>query len=418
MKDKLPKNFIWASGQPLPAIEAHSDRKLSVIEAYLKVYFDTVAREPRMDCLNITVVDGFSGGGIYRGADGPREGSPLVILNAIFAAQLRLNEARKKPLAINAVCHFGDENREHVEFLRETIQSTQFANSLGRTTHLHHSTFAELLPRVIADIRRRQTRGRAIFVLDQFGYSDVPMDAIRCIFDTLPKAEVILTFSIDALLNYLQEEKTPGAVVEQFGVDDSFLRMWQGWKAGKHGGRAMAQRVLMEQMHRFSGARFFTPFMMFSSGDNRNMMVAHLSQSQAARDKMLSVHWAFKNTFKHLGRGSLFELGYDARLETDAALFEFSDSDRSNMRLELETELPRQISEAVGSAPLPFGELLLRIGNKTAATNADVAATLQRLSEAGEIEVLKVGGVSRRPGALIKPDDQLRLARQQRLFKL
>lgn len=402
----------------MPAIEAHSDRKLSVIAQYLKVYFDTVVRDPRMDNLNITLVDGFSGGGLYRGPSGDRPGSPLVILNAVFEAQIRLNEGRQKPLSIDAVCHFSDEQREHVEFLRDVIRSSQFADSLGRTAHLHHSRFADILPLIIADIRRRQTKGRAIFVLDQFGYSDVPMASIRSIFDSLPKAEVILTFSIDALLNYLQEEKTPGAVVEQFGVNEAFLRSWQEWKKGRAGGRAMAQRVLMAQMHRFSGARFFTPFMMFSTGDNRHMMVAHLSQSQAARDKMLAVHWAFKNTFKHIGRGSLFELGYDARLEVESALFEFSDADRGNMRQELEGELPKQIFELAGGGPVAFGELLVHLANKTAATNQDVMTTLQRLSEAGEIETLRAEGGFKRPGSLIRVDDHLRLPRQMNLFRL
>lgn len=418
MADKSPRNFTWALGEPPPALEAHSDRKLSVIGAYLKIYFDTVVRDPRMDNLNITLVDGFCGGGLYRGVNGDRPGSPLVILNAIFDARVRLNEGRQKPISIDAVCHFGDENRDHIEFLREIIRASQFSDSLGRTIHLHHASFADILPALIADIRSRQTKGRAIFVLDQFGYKDVPMSAIRAIFDSLPKAEVILTFSIDALLNYLQEEGNPIAVVEQFGVNDDFLRNWQKWKKGHHGGRAMAQRVLMAQMHRYSGARFFTPFMMFSSGDSRNMMVAHLSQSQAARDKMLSVHWDFKNTFKHIGRGSLFELGYDARSEVDAALFEFSEADRSNMRQELEGELPKQIFDVAGGGPLAFSELLLNFGNKTAATNADVMATLQYLSAEGEIEVMRPNGGFKRAGSLIKPDDKLRLPRQLRLFKL
>lgn len=416
MSEKTPRNFSWSPGHQPPLVEAHSDRKLSVIEEYLRVYFDTVVRDPRMDNLNITLVDGFCGGGMYRGHSGLRPGSPMVILDSVFEAKIRLNEGRQKPLSIDAVCHFGDEDPAHIEFLREVIASSQHRELLGRTVHLHRARFADILPSLIADIRRRQIKGRAIFVLDQFGYSDVPMSSIRSIFDSLPKAEIILTFSIDALLNYLQDEGKPSAVVEQFGVTEAFLRSWQEWKKGHFGGRAMAQRVLMAQMHRFSGARFFTPFMMFSTGDSRHMMVAHLSQSQAARDKMLSVHWGLKNTFKHIGRGSLFELGFDARVEMESALFEFSDADRSNMRQELESELPKQIYDIAGGGPLAFGELLLNFGNKTAATNTDVMATLQLLSEEGEIEVLKPNGGFKRPGAIIRTDDLLRLPRQMRLL--
>ena len=77
--------------------------------------------------------------------------------------------AGKKPLSIDAVYHFGDENREHVDFLRQTIVDSQFRDLLGKSIGMHHKQFTELLPLVIADIRRRQRQGRAIFVLDQFG---------------------------------------------------------------------------------------------------------------------------------------------------------------------------------------------------------------------------------------------------------
>lgn len=416
MAAKIVQNFSWAVGKTPPPIEDHSDRKLSVIESYLRVYFETVIRDPRIDNLKITLVDGFCGGGVYSKGAGTRWGSPMAILTEVFEASVRHNIGRQKPVSIDAVCHFGDEKRDHVEYLRETISQSQFGEALGKTVHLHHRSFVDLLPTIIDDIKRRQRQGRAIFVLDQFGYSAVPMSALRTIFDELPKAEVILTFSIDALLNYLQDESSPTPLVEQFGVTDEFLRSWKTWKGSGNSGRAMAQRALMNKMHRFSGARFFTPFMMFSPNDNRHMMVAHLSQSQTARDKMLGVHWNLKNTFKHIGKGSLFELGYDARSLSEASLFEFSDMDRTIMRRELEGELPKQIFDLSGGSALPLGELLLSMGNKTAATNHDIVSTLRILSDAGEIEVLKAEGGQKRPGSRLDMTDLFRVSRQLRLF--
>lgn len=64
MASRPAKNFTWKPGQPLPEIKSHSDRKLEVIERYLDIYFDTVVRDPRMDNLNITLVDGFCGGAV------------------------------------------------------------------------------------------------------------------------------------------------------------------------------------------------------------------------------------------------------------------------------------------------------------------------------------------------------------------
>lgn len=410
--------FSWKVGAPPPKIEPHSERKLAVIERYLQVYFDTVVRDPRMDNLNITFVDGFCGGGMYAAKNGPRTGSPMSILNGVFEAAVKLNQGRQKPIRIDASYHFGDESRDHIEHLAEVLRTSQFGENVGRNIHLHNSSFVEVLPRIIAEIRSRQTKGRSIFLLDQFGYSDVPMAAIKSIFESLPRAEIILTFSIDALLNYLQVERDPLPVVRQFGVDEAFLRQWSIWKQDARSGRAMAQRALMQQIHSFSGARFFTPFMLFSTADNRHMMIAHLSQSQTARDKMLSVHWELNNTFRHIGRGSLFELGYDVRLENDDSLFAFSDMDRGVMRRELENELPERIFDLSRAAPLAVGGLLDAIGNKTAATNIDISETLRRLSGQREIEILNRGGGLKRPGAIISPTDSIRMARQMRLFSL
>lgn len=253
-------------------------------------------------------------------------------------------------------------------------------------------------------------------MLDQFGYSDVPMASIKTIFDNLPRAEIILTFSIDALLNYLQSEKDPLPVVRQFGVDEAFLRQWAIWKGEERQGRAMAQRALMQQMTLFSGARFFTPFMLFSTSDSRHMMIAHLSQSQTARDKMLSVHWEKNNTFRHIGKGSLYELGFDLRLEQGAQLFSFTDEDRSVMRTELENELPERIFQMAGGGPVGVNEFLLGIGNKTAAMNVDITDALRRLADQKEIEVMRSTGGLKRPGAAIGRLDSIRATSQMKLF--
>ena len=59
---------------------------------------------------------------------------------------------------------------------------------------------------IINDIKSKSKKnGRSIFILDQYGYKDAPIPVIRKIFLSLKKAEVILTFSIDSLIDYLTE---------------------------------------------------------------------------------------------------------------------------------------------------------------------------------------------------------------------
>lgn len=376
-----------------------------------------------MESLNITLIDAFCGGGMYQDARTGRQrpGSPLVLLRCVESARQRLNQGRKKPLEICANFRFSDQNSDHVEFLREVISQSEFAELLDAGIDLSVGKFADLLPGYIQDIRSRQSAGRSIFVLDQFGYTDVPMASLRMLFAQLQKAEVLLTFSIDALLNYLTEDSGSRAGLAEFGVDTSFLNSWADWKNDKLIGRATAQRVIMEQLRAGSGAEFFTPFMLHSSTDNRWMVLAHLSQNQAARDKMLSVHWEQQNSFRHIGRGSLYQLGFDQRcIEQDATLFSFANSDREQMSKELANELPGRVFDLlkITGGELPVHEFLSAVGNQTAATNEDLLAVLGLLSVDGHLFARKRDGGMKRPNTQIATSDTLVLPQQQGFYFL
>lgn len=415
----MPKNFIWAPGSPLPNIEPHSDRKLEVLEKYLDVYFDTVVPNPATDCLNITLVDGFCGGGAYNDKSTVRFGSPLILLRAVESAETRLNAQRAKPLRINARFIFVDENEDHIAALREQLVAQGYQDKIGNCVELICGKFDEELSGILTKISSSQRAGRSIFVLDQFGYSDVPMHTVNSIFTTLDRPEVLLTFAIDGLLNYLREESATQDLYRQFGVDQRFIQAWQDNKDSDQIGRMLSQRMLMTNIQRSSGAEFFTPFMLWSRTDNRWMMIAHLSRHQAARDKMLGVHWESQNSFRHFGRGSLFNLGYDPRvLDSRDSLFNFSDADRNKLASELLEEIPREISELAGGSPLAIADFLEKIGNRTAATNADLFSVISDLSVANEIEVISNSGGLRRLGTKIRLDDRLRLPNQSLLFSL
>ncbi len=411
----MAKNFIWGPDGALPRIEEHTKRKLDVLKNYLDIYFDTVVRNPAQDRLNITLVDGFSGGGAYSDGARTRAGSPLVLLNAVEEAATRLNEGREKPLEINARFIFVDDEPEHVAALRRELLGCGYATDDPRIT-IFEGTFVDHLPNIMQLITKTQRKGRSIFFLDQFGYSDVPMSAIQTIFGSLDRAEVVLNFAIDSILNYLQEASADLPLYRQFGIDARFIADWQQRK-DESMGRAITQRALMAHIHANSGAKFFTPFMLWSRTDNRWMMLAHLSQHQAARDKMLGVHWQEQNSFTHVGSGGLFNLGYDTRLkESCDSLFSFSDIDRTALNKELINALPSEVHRIMNGGQLEMSRLLAEIGNRTAGTNEDIFAVLSELAQARELEVLSSKGKPKRAGTKVAVKDRLILPSQPTLF--
>jgi three-Cys-motif partner protein len=411
----MATNFIWGPDGSLPRIEEHTKRKLDVLKNYLDVYFDTVVRNPAQDRLNITLVDGFSGGGAYSDGNGTRAGSPLVLLSAVEEASVRLNEGRAKPLEINARFIFVDDEREHVAALKRELRGRGYKENDPQISILE-GKFVEHLPTIMAEITQTQRKGRSIFFLDQFGYSDVPMSAIQTIFSALDRAEVVLNFAIDSLLNYLQDASAELPLYQQFGIDSRFIADWRQRK-DEHMGRALTQRALMAHIHANSGAKFFTPFMLWSRTDNRWMMLAHLSQHQAARDKMLSVHWQEQNSFTHIGSGSLFSLGYDTRLiESCDSLFNFSEIDRTKLNTELVNALPAEVHQMMENGQLDVARLLDEIGNRTAGTNDDIFQVLSELAQARELEVLSANGTPKRAGTRISIKDRLIRPSQPTLF--
>jgi len=70
-------------GGPLPRLFRHSEVKHALLRDYLVDYFLTLVSSPHQDRIQITVVDGFCGGGRYLNEAGvSAPGSPIVILEA------------------------------------------------------------------------------------------------------------------------------------------------------------------------------------------------------------------------------------------------------------------------------------------------------------------------------------------------
>ncbi|RCK23497.1 hypothetical protein TH8_13855 [Thalassospira profundimaris] len=340
-------------------------------------------------------------------------------MNAVEKARERINRTRKKPLDIKARFVFVDDNINHVEALRERLFKEGFGALVGTEISLIHGRFSAELPKILKLIRVNQRVGRSIFLLDQFGYKDVPMSSINSIFSELERPEVLLTFAIDSFLNYLQDNSASLDLYRQFGIDQQFIAEWRANKSDEALGRLITQRALMNNIQSGGGANFFTPFMLWSPTDNRWMMFAHMAQHQAARDKMLGVHWAAQNSFKHIGKGSMFSLGFDTRLiETKDSLFDFTEHDRTKLRDELLEEIPREVSSFMVNGHLPVEMFLERIGNRTAATNSDLFSAIKELSIAREIEIRSKSGVLKRVGSQVGKSDLIYLPLQRTLFPL
>ncbi|WP_341991294.1 three-Cys-motif partner protein TcmP [Azorhizobium sp. AG788] len=406
-------SFRWVVGQSAPKIESHSNAKLDLLAAYLDRYFETVASQPQIDNIAITLVDGFSGGGKYQLFGEERPGSPLVLLEAVKRAERLLNESRRKPLILDAKFYFIDANRDAVDYLRQTLTDKGYGDDInsGRIIILP-GEFEALWVDVLNGIRSRQRAGRSLFVLDQKGWNQVQFATIRTILRDLPKAEVLLTFAVDWLLSYLNEGPAFASAMAKVGIQGQQLAEYIEAR-GDAGHQYVIPRLLARDIQQMTGAPFFTPFFLRSQQAGRHLWLVHLSKIVTARNVMVESHWTVGNTSLHRGTAGLNMLGFDPHWADGVAFdFGFDAQAQADINTAIIDQLPHRV-EALERRGVPtVGHLIEEIANDTAATRDQMEASIMLLCQERQIDLVSAAGSQRRPGAKPAPGNFIRLSRQ------
>ena len=406
------KPYEW-DGQDI--IEAHSLAKHELIHNYIVNYIKTLTSIPAMREIKLTLVDGFAGGGLYRGHNGqPVFGSPLRMLQAVREAQAWRQTAIPGPdLAWKIQFYFVEPNPRALHLLKTTV-----ADEFGQTfaeRHVHYiaSTFQEACPGIVQAVRhsakRLQARqgGRAIFFLDQYGYKDLPFPLLRSVLRSLPNAELVFNFGVDDLIDYVPREADSTAL-KNLGLDANSLigedRNHPRW-------RQLLQSTLAHQLIRQVGAKTFTPFFIRRDRAHRDYWLVHCANHARANDVMKQQHWSQANSlinFEHYGGPGLNMLGFNSKYE-EPMLFAFKEIDEQRNRDAMMTEL---LSHGQLDQPVQVNQLYAKICNETPADQGRLQKALQYLSRERAIEVQGSNGEKRRPGTEPEPTDVVQRPQQ------
>lgn len=403
-------SFEWHPDEPPPHIEAHSKAKLEVLRSYLREYFDRLNVNPQREEFKLDLIDGFAGGGTFLDGSTVLPGTPLVMLEETEAARTRLNAERVKRLHIDCKFYFVDKQKAHTDHLRKVLAEHGYRIDDDRIV-VRNALFEDELEGILNSIRQRQPRsGRAIFLLDQTGFSQVDLALVSRIFDELPAAEVILTFAADALVNHLAQTPQIAKAVAPLQLTDSQIQDLIQYRDGD-GGRALVQRTLRDHARIITGAMYDTPFFIRPGGSRRALWFLHLSRHPTARDVMIQRHWDLHNTFEHYGRGDFGMLGWDTLKDSETLpLFQFGELDQQQMRKQLLESLPRELFGLASEQPITVDALRHMLANRTAARFSDLDQTILRLVEEREFEILNPDGKMRsRSLKRLSPTDRVAL---------
>lgn len=392
--------YDWQIGEEPPLIDSHSLIKLSIIERYMEIYLKFLTKGCFTSSLKLTIVDGFSGGGLYKG---DITGSPIRIKKAIEATKKIIKFEKEQsnciPINFDIDYKFIEKRRGSFCFLKKTLDDFGYD---GYKTECILGEFSSQLNNIIKHIQQKSRAQKAIFILDQYGYSDAPIKDIYKIFNNLKKAEVILTFSMDSLIDYLS--KSNPATLLNLGLSKDNTEHILDLKEDNNFSRAKLQPLLYKSIVRASGAKYFTPFFIKCDSSNRSYWLFHFSSHPTARDEMMKLHWDKQNTFQHYGGAGLKMLiGYDSAKEN--SLFEFDDFAKENNINLLSREIPQII---YNENEISFENLRNSIINQTPATIDIIKESLNRSMKTGEIYVKSFDKKSNRlKSSRIKNNDLL-----------
>jgi three-Cys-motif partner protein len=406
----------WQLGAAPPIIRAHSLAKHRVLDKYLRRYIDVLTGNLRIPEFRFTLVDGFAGGGLYRDwqTNAPHFGSPLLMLRAMYDSALIAQARRTKEFRMDVEYIFVEKLLPSFRFLEATIQQSEFRGMVPDKIKLINDEFINQVDTIVNHIRSRRRGNRAIFLLDQCGFAEVPFFAIRSILSNLSNAEVILTFAAETLIDYLGSDGSMQPVLAKLGLE---ITRDQIALAKQHANWKFAiQALLHRQLVENSGAKFFTPFFIRSKDAHRDLWLIHLSNHSRARDVMTGLHWAENKSFAHYGWPGLMMLGYDQDFDEQVAglpfLFDDNALERTNEKLL--DQLPERLSQHKDG--ITFDSFFSTLTNETPATSDIIKANLAILLSEGQIEIRDETGLTKRESGVQHRNDVIKWKPQRVWF--
>ena len=413
-------HYEWRIGDTPPVIGEHSIAKHRIIDRYVRRYIEICTSTPVQERLNLTLVDGYCGGGRYRFENSEVKGSPILLLETVAEMQERLNLYRKKGLEIRTDYLFIDVSRNHTEYLRSEIESSAFHEDLDHTIHIWTGDFNERVDDAIEVVKRRSPqKGRSLFLLDQYGWSDLAFRTVRKILGALQKAEIFLTFGVDSLIDYMTEKrlKQPGYL--SIDADPGFVQDLIREKSEGPAWRTVIQNTLYSHLQEATGAEYYSPFFIRSPAAHRSYWFLHLSRHREARNVIGNIHWKENNISLHHGGAGLQALGFSRGVDPRQLMlgYEFDEMAERTSKAALLRQIPQIIRRAVDADFAPSLEQLFgQRCNDTPVTRELFEEVLVELRQLGELRIEDVYGKEKPRSSRVSWSDRIVLASQPTFF--
>lgn len=377
------EKYIWNIGSPLPIIEDHSLVKLEIIEKYLEAYIQHLTILPVTSSLKCAIVDGFSGGGLYKNISGQEIlGSPLRILDTIERLKKEIAFEREnkkfKQIDFDISIYCIEKNAATFNFLQQTLTD----RGLNHLAQIVNGEFEKVYSSIIQKLRDKKYK-KAIFLLDQYGYTDATINTIKSILGGFVNAEIILTFACDSLIDYLTIKNKLALL--KLGLDNYDIEKLLDTKQDNDDNRKILQFRLLKSIIDKVGACYYTPFFVQGQKTHRAYWLLHFSNHPIARNEMLKLHYKNHNSFIHYGGEGLDMFGYSTKNKN--TMFLFTEEDRIRGLNLIKKQIQNKIIDYDNKT---FGTLIQNEINNTPATIETIRESLKDQLYYGDIEIIDI----------------------------
>jgi len=270
MADELPT--IW------PA-EPHTSAKHGILKTYLEAWTAILSNPRVSDSPELLFVDAFAGPGEYLAGE---PGSPIVALNAV------LNHSRDLQKPVRLV--FIESRKDRYENLCARIAAERSRISASSRVivedPIHGECDAELQKLIRRRAQERRPLGPALFFLDQFGYSQVPMTLLKSILSH-EQCEAFSYLNCQRMNEFLADETKWPSITQAYG-DDS-------WEGALQLSGAPRQDHLIESyknaIRQNASVKYVWSFAMFDSNGHLIHWLIFSSHSVRGLEEMKRAMW-------------------------------------------------------------------------------------------------------------------------------
>jgi three-Cys-motif partner protein len=403
---KKKKCYWSADGSYLPIVDPHTQAKHRVLEDYVQKWIETLTGHGVHGPKKVTLIDGFSGGGMYQ--DG-WEGSSIRMIRKLLEGFSNIQK-RKPWYELSYEFIFIDEEPDHTSCLTLQLKQAGFEEFLHKgICKVITGHFDDNLDYCIERVKSRG--GYSFFFLDPFGL-DITPSVVRKILN-VGRSEVLFNHMLSGLVRLIKNRDTKYAnLFNQLEADDYYREIAN---QPDFLARQAYLRDQSLQIFRQEGkADFLHTFALMSNPKTVLYYLIHLSSNPTALSVMRDAAWGQSN-LDYQFHYDVYGLGYRTLndYQDNLNIFSINNGDVNFCLNNLTEQLAEFIFDEGDSE---FGKLYCSTIQKNPATRHLYMRAINVLQEESDVEIIREGKSTE--SRVIQSRDVIRRSKNKQLILL